>query len=169
MSAAAAPSSVSAELRALFSQRWNAFAPRERVMVGAMACALAFLVVWLVAVRPAWHVLSEAPAKRAQADAQLFEMQGMAAEARQLRALPPVPPSTAEQALKSATERLGAKGKIVVQSDKATLTLTGATGEDIRQWLAEARSGARARPIEANLTRSGEGYTGTLVVALGSQ
>jgi general secretion pathway protein M len=167
MSTAAAPSSMSAELRAQFAQRWSAFAPRERVMVGTMAFALVFLVVWLVAVRPAWHTLSEAPARRAQADAQLFEMQGIAAEAKQLRALPPVPPSTAEQALKSATERLGAKGKILVQNDRATLTLTGATGEEIRQWLTEVRSGARARPIEANLARSGEGYNGTLVVALG--
>jgi len=160
---------MSSDLRGLFAQRWNAFAPRERVMVGVMAFALVFLIVWLVAVRPAWRTLSEAPAKRAQADAQLFEMQGIAAEAKQLRALPPVPPTTAAQALKSATDRLGAKGKIVVQTDKATLTLTGATGEDIRQWLAEARSGARARPIEANLTRSGDGYNGTLVVVLGSQ
>ncbi|HEX4510459.1 MAG TPA: type II secretion system protein GspM [Burkholderiaceae bacterium] len=163
-----APPSLAAELRGQFSQRWNAFAPRERVMVGSMAFALVFLIVWLVAVRPAWRTLSEAPAKRAQADAQLFEMQAIAAEARQLRALPPVPSSAAEQALKSATERLGAKGKVVVQNDKATLTLTGATGEDIRQWLSEARGGARARPIEANLTRSGDAYNGTLVVALGS-
>jgi general secretion pathway protein M len=158
---------LSSDLRTQLVQRWGAFAPRERVMVGAMAAALAFLVVWLVAVRPAWRTLSESPAKRAQADAQLFEMQGIATEAKQLRALPPLTPSAAEQALKTATDRLGAKGKIVVQTDKATLTLTGATGEDIRQWLAEARSGARARPIEANLTRSGDGYNGTLVVALG--
>lgn len=167
MSTAAAPSSMSSEVRSQLVQRWNAFAPRERVMVGAMAAALAFLVLWLLAVRPAWRTLSEAPAKRAQADAQLFEMQGLAAEAKQLRALPPLSPSSAEQALKSATERLGAKGKVVTQADRATLTLTGATGEDIRQWLAEARSGARARPVEANLTRSGDGYNGTLVVALG--
>ena len=50
----------------------------------------------------------------------------------------------------------------------ATLTLTGATGEDIRQWLTEARGGARARPIEATLARSGDGYSGTLIVAIGS-
>ena len=94
-------------------------------------------------------------------------MQALADEAKQLRALPPVPQGQAEQVLKSATERLGAKGKLAVQAERATLTLTGATGEDIRQWLTEARGGARARPIEATLNRAGEGYNGTLIVAIG--
>ena len=38
--------------------------------------------------------------------------------------------------------------------------------ETMRGWLAEVRSGARARPVEANLTRGAEGYSGTIVVAL---
>jgi general secretion pathway protein M len=155
------------DVRSLFAQRWTALAVRERLMVVLMGSALPFLVVWLVAVRPAWRTLSTAPALRSQADAQLFAMQALADEAKQLRALPPVPQGQAEQVLKSATERLGAKGKLTVQAERATLSLTGATGEDIRQWLTEARGGARARPIEATLTRSGEGYNGTLIVAIG--
>jgi general secretion pathway protein M len=155
------------DTRSLLAQRWGALAGRERLMVGAMAGALVFLVVWLVGVRPAWHTLSQAPVQRAQADADLLSMQALADEARQLRALPPVPQGQAEQVLKSATERLGAKGKLSVQAERATLTLQGATGEDIRQWLTEARGGARARPIEATLSRAGEGYNGTLIVAIG--
>jgi general secretion pathway protein M len=69
--------------------------------------------------------------------------------------------------LKSATEQLGAKAKLTVQAEKATLTLTGATGEDMLQWLVQARGGAHARPVEAALTRAGDGYNGTLVVAFG--
>ena len=164
MSTAAVPPPDS---RSLIAQRWGALAVRERLMVATMAGALVFLVVWLVAVRPAWRTLSLAPAQRAQADAQLLSMQALEDEAKQLRALPPVPQGQAEQVLKSATERLGAKGKLTVQAERATLTLTGATGEDIRQWLTEARGGARARPIEATLTRAGEGYNGTLIVAIG--
>jgi general secretion pathway protein M len=164
MTTAAAP----ADLRGQLLQRWAAFAPRERVLVAVMAVALLFLVVWLVAVRPAWRTLSLAPAQRAQADAQLFEMQALANEAKQLRALPPVQQGQVEQVLKSATERLGPRGKLTIQAERATLTLNGATGEEIRQWLTEARGGARARPIEATLTRSGEGYSGTLIVAIGA-
>jgi general secretion pathway protein M len=141
---------------------------RERQRVVVIGAALAFLVVWLVLVRPAWKTLDEAPGLRAVADAQLLQMQSIANEAKQLRALPPVPQSVAEQVLKSATDELGGKGKLSVQNDRAILSVTGANGEDLRKWLIQARGGARARPIEASLTRAGDGYNGTLVVAIGS-
>ena len=141
---------------------------RERQMVLAIGGLLAFLLVWLLLVRPAWKTLDEAPALRAQADAQLLQMQAIANEAKQLRALPPVPQSVAEQVLKAATDELGGKAKLSVQGERAILSLTGANGEDIRKWLIQARGGARARPIEATLTRAGDGYNGTLVVAIGS-
>ena len=141
---------------------------RERQMVLAIGGLLAFLLVWLLLVRPAWKTLDDAPALRAQADAQLLQMQAISNEARQLRALPPVPQSVAEQVLKAATDELGGKAKLSVQGDRVILSLTGANGEDIRKWLIQARGGARARPIEATLTRAGDGYNGTLVVAIGS-
>jgi general secretion pathway protein M len=119
-------------------------------------------------VRPAWKTLDEAPALREQADAQLLQMQAISTEAKQLRALPPVPQSVAEQVLKSATDDLGGKAKISVQGERATLSVTGINGEDLRKWLLQARGGARARPVEATLTRAGDGYNGTLVVAIGS-
>ena len=155
--------------RAQLAQKYAALAPRERVMVAVMGGAVASLAVWLLLVRPAWNTLAQAPVQRAQADLQLLEMQKLATEAKELRALPPVPQAQAEQVLKAATDQLGGKGKLAVVADRATLTVSGATGEDLRQWLIEARGGARARPIEASLTRAGEGYNGTLVVAVGSQ
>ena len=156
------------DTKALLAQRWAALAPRERVMVAVMGGALAFLIVWLVAVRPALHTLEVAPQQRAQADLALLQMQSLGEEAKQLRALPPVQQAQAEQVLKSATEQMGDKAKLAVQSEKATLTLSGATGEQIRNWLLQARGGAHARPTEATLTRAGDGYNGTLVVAIGS-
>jgi general secretion pathway protein M len=142
---------------------------RERQMVVVIGCALAFLVVWLLLVRPAWKTLDDASQLRAQADAQLLQMQAISNEAKQLRALPPVPQSVAEQVLKAATDDLGGKAKLAVQGDRATLSVTGINGEDLRKWLIQARGGARARPVEASLTRAGDGYNGTLVVAIGPQ
>jgi general secretion pathway protein M len=55
-----------------------------------------------------------------------------------------------------------------VQGERATLAVTGINGEDLRTWLLKARGGARARPVEASLMRSGDGYNGTLVVAIGT-
>ena len=83
---------------------------------------------------------------------------------------PVVPPGDVhlvEAALKAATERLGDKAKLSLQGDRAVLTLNGAGTEALRGWLAEARSGARARPLEANLLRAGTGYSGTLVLSIG--
>jgi general secretion pathway protein M len=77
--------------------------------------------------------------------------------------------SVAEQVLKAATDKLGGKGKIAIADDRATLSVTGINGEDLRKWLMQARGGARARPVEATLTRAGDGYNGTLVVLVGSQ
>jgi general secretion pathway protein M len=142
---------------------------RERQMVIVIGIAVAFLLVWLVLVRPAWNTLDTAPALRAQADAQLLQMAAISNEAKQLRALPPVQASVAEQVLKAATDELGGKGKIAIQGDRATLSVTGINGEDLRKWLMQARGGARARPVEATLTRAGDGYNGTLVVLVGSQ
>jgi general secretion pathway protein M len=156
------------ETRDQLQARYAKLEQRERQMVVIIAAALGFLIVWLIFVRPAWTTLDDAPALRAQADAQLLQMQAIANEAKQLRALPPVPQSVAEQVLKAATDDLGGKGKLSVQNDRAILSVTGANGEDLRKWLIQARGGARARPIEANLTRAGAGYNGTLVVAIGS-
>jgi general secretion pathway protein M len=94
-------------------------------------------------------------------------MQGLADEARQLRTTPPVNPELAAAALKAATERLGEKARLSLQGDRAILTLTGVGTGELRDWLAEARSGARARPLEAKLARAAQGYSGTLVVVIG--
>lgn len=156
------------DTREQLQARYAKLEQRERQMVVIIGGALAFLIVWLILVRPAWNTLAAAPALRTQADAQLLQMQAISNEAKLLRALPPVPQSVAEQVLKAATDDLGGKGKLSVQNDRAILSVTGATGEDLRKWLMQARGGARARPIEATLTRAGDGYNGTLVVAIGS-
>ncbi len=155
------------DTREQLQARYARLDARERQMVVVIAALLAFLAMWLVLVRPAWKTLDEAPAQRALADAQLLQMQAISNEAKQLRALPPVPQSVAEQVLKSATDDLGGKAKLSVQGDRATLSVTGINGEELRKWLLQARGGARARPVEATLTRAGEGYNGTVVVSIG--
>ncbi len=156
------------DTRAQLQARYAKLDARERQMVVVIGGLLAFLLVWLILVRPAWKTLDEAPALREQADAQLLQMQAIANEAKQWRALPPVPQPVAEQVLKSATDDLGGKAKLAVQGERATLSVTGINGEDLRKWLIQARGGARARPIEANLVRAGDGYNGTLVVTIGT-
>jgi general secretion pathway protein M len=148
---------------------WRGLPVRERRLLGLAAALLVFLLLWLLAVRPAWRTINEAPLQIDALDAQLQTMQRSASEATELRGAPPVNAAQATAALKTATERLGDKGKLVLQGDRAVLTLKEAGTGALNDWLAEARSGARARPLEVTLSRVAQGYSGTLVVALPSE
>ena len=83
-----------------------------------------------------------------------------------LRSASPVPPQQAAEALRAATERLGGKGKIALQGDRATLTFSSVPFEALRNWIGEARGAARARPIEAQLLKGANGYSGAITVVL---
>lgn len=157
-----------ATLRARASSWWRALAPRERSAALLAAAFVAVAAVWFVAVQPALRTLASAPKTIDQLDAELQQMQLLATESGALRAAPPVAPAQAASALQAAVARLGAKARLVQQGERATLTLTGIDGTALRGLLAEVRSTARARPIEAQLVRSKAGYDGTLVLVLGS-
>ena len=56
-----------------------------------------------------------------------------------------------------------------MQHECAATESGGLRLDEPEHGLSEARLAARARPVEAKLTRGDEGYTGTLVVAIGSR
>lgn len=147
-------------------QFWRARAPRERQLIAAMALALAVLVVWLIAVQPALRTLRETPAELDRLDTQWQQMQLAALESATLRSASPVPPAQATEALRAATERLGGKGKIALQGDRAVLTFSGVPFEALRNWLGEVRSAARARPVEAQLLKGASGYSGSISITM---
>ncbi|HJV63135.1 MAG TPA: type II secretion system protein GspM [Albitalea sp.] len=147
---------------------WRGMAPRERWALGLGIAVLGVFVLWLVFIAPAWRTLRSAPAELDRLEVQLQQMQALAAEAKTLRGAPTVSPSQASEPLKIATERLGDKASISFQGDRATLTLRGVTGDALRDWLGEARSAARARAVDVQLSRTPQGYAGMVVVTLGA-
>lgn len=149
-------------------QRWDAMASRERLGLSLAGASLGLLLLWQVAIAPAWRTVSEAPRQLELLDAQLQDMRRLAAQAHELRGVAGVSAAQAAQALGAATEHLGDAGKLSILGERATLTLSNASSEQLRAWLVEARNAARARPIEAQLQRGPKGYTGTLVLSLGS-
>lgn len=150
--------------------RWAAFAPRERRLLLVAAAVLGLFLLWTLAVAPAWRTLRSAPAQLDALDAQLQQMQALAAEAGRLRGAPPVPLDQAQAALSAATERLASPAsKLSLQGERALLSLKGVSALQLSAWLAEARAGARARVVEATLTQTGPGtYDGSLTLALGA-
>ncbi len=146
---------------------WRALAAREQRMAAAAVAVVVLALTWALAVQPAWRTIQRSPSELDALEAQLQAMQRLAAEAQQLRAAPAVTPDQVAAALKAATDRLGDQGKLMLQGERAVLTVTGVGTAALRDWLAEVRAGARARPLEANLTRAARGYSGTLVLAVG--
>ena len=149
------------------AQWWAVRSARDRRLLGLAGTVLGLFITWSLAVQPAWRTLQVAPVQRDALDVQWQAMQRLAAEAKDLRAAPPVSIEQSSAALRAATERLGDQGRLAMQGERAVLTLQGVSTSQLRDWLAEARSGARARPVEARLTRAAQGYSGTVVVALG--
>lgn len=152
------------KLRQQAETAWKARTRRERQALLVVGLVVLTFVVWSVLVRPAWRSLSETPAQLDQLEAQMQLMQRLASESRELRAATPVSAAQAAVALKAATDRLGDAGKITLLGDRATLTLNGVHADALRGWLNEARSAARARPVEAQLVRGPKGYSGSMIV-----
>ncbi|MCV2368547.1 type II secretion system protein M [Roseateles oligotrophus] len=153
-------------LKAQAQTRWQAMADREQLALQFVAWILALLMVWLLGIQPGLRTLRQAPAQLEALELQLQEMQALAAETRELRATPPVPIALAAQALQAASEHLGAGAKLSVNGDRAVLSVNGVAAEPLQAWLGEVRSAARARPLEAKLQRSANGYSGTIVLML---
>jgi len=147
--------------------RWTALAARERAGLTAAAVLIGFFLLWSVAIQPAWRTLREAPGRIDQQGARLQGLRQLAAEASELRAVAPVSSAQASAALQGATARLGGHATLLLQGDRATVTVNGLTGAELRDWLAEVRSAARTRATEVQLTRAAQGYSGTLVLSLG--
>jgi general secretion pathway protein M len=146
---------------------WKARAPRERIALGVMAAVVGVFLVWALLIAPALKALRGAPATLAELDTQLQQMRSMAAEVRDLRNTTPVAAAQAGLAIKAAAERHGDKMRLSLQADRALVTLQNASPEQLRALLVEARAAARARPVEAQLTRGPTGFSGTLVFNLG--
>lgn len=147
--------------------RWAALGARERLWLSAAAGLIGALLLWTIAIQPAWRTVREAPARIELQGAQLQTMQRLAAETAELRTIAPVATAQADAALQGATDRLGEGASLLLQGDRATVTVNGLSGDALRDWLIEVRSAARARPTEVQLSRQAEGYSGTVVLSLG--
>ena len=146
--------------------RFAALDMREQQALRAAACILGLLLLWWVAVQPAWRTLARAPAELDRVEQQLQHMQAQAGEARELRAVPPVSATQAQEALQAATARLGGLAQLSFNGGRAMLTLKGVSSDALQVWLAEARHAARARIVQAQLQRGSVGYLGSITLDL---
>lgn len=163
-------SGLAAQLQQVRTQaqaQWTALGERERFALQAVAALLGVVLAWSILLAPALRTLKTAPAELEKLELQLQQMQAQAQEARTLRAAPAVPPAQAQAALTASVEHLGPAARMTLSGDRAVVTLNGVAPEMLQGWLGEVRSAARARPVEAQLTRGPKGYSGSLTLSLG--
>ena len=151
-------------------QGWKSLGSREQVLAIVATLAIVFALLWWVAISPALGILSTAGALQNSIDTQREQMKILQTEARLLQGQTKITGAAAVQALEtSAKERFGASAQVASSGSQATLTLRGASGDALAQWLSQARLTARAVPVQAQLRRSGGDagtWDGTLVLSL---
>lgn len=139
----------------------------------AGAAALALLLVWSLAVRPAWVTLRDAPGRQAELSARVERLEAWAAEAAALKGLASVQtgavrePRGSESGLDDAlrTElrsKLGDACKVEAQGRQILITFEAASGDQVRATLSWLRSHLKARLVEAELVPGQEGLQGRL-------
>ena len=158
------------------ARSWKAhaqrLAPRERSALQLAAWLIGLLLIWSLAIAPAWRVLQSAPERQARLAPQLHMMRALAAEARALQQAESTPaPAWPDRlrALEASSERLF-KDQIRLASsgEQVSVTLQDATPEALAQWLQEVRVNARLRPTRMQIEREGGDaavrWRGTLVL-----
>uniref|UniRef100_UPI003F85AA12 type II secretion system protein GspM n=1 Tax=Alicycliphilus soli TaxID=3228789 RepID=UPI003F85AA12 len=166
MTATTAPSPI-----ATLRRHWAGLAAREQTLVLAAAGVVGLALLWWLALAPALAQLRASPARHAAADAQLQRMQALQAEALQLRDAPRPQGGEALRTLQgSLAQQLGGAAQLQAAGERVTITLKAVPAEALAQWLNQARSQARATPVQARLVRSGQGlparWDGQLVLIL---
>ncbi|HSH90480.1 MAG TPA: type II secretion system protein GspM [Ramlibacter sp.] len=153
---------------AMLRARWEALAPREKMLVAAATTVVVLAIAWLILLGPALATLRSAESQQRALDGQLQAMRALQAQAQALQSQPKQSHEEASRLLElSVRQGLGTTARMTIQGERVTLTLTGTTPEALAQWLTQARVNARALPGEARLYRNSGGlWEGTLMLTL---
>lgn len=146
---------------------WSGLSARERSALGLAAAVVLTALLWLMMLAPAMKVLRSAPEQHRQLDQQLALQHAQRQEAQGLKSATRMSLADAQAALQASVKtQLGPNSQIVVSADRATVTLKGVSPNALAQWLANARTGAQSKPLEAQLTQQNGAWDGTLQMQL---
>lgn len=168
MATASAPSPF-ARFTLAVSVALSRLSSRERTAVTIAAWVIGLGLLWWLALAPAIDTLRQAPVRHARLDAQLGQMQRMAATAEGLRGQSSAQPPGRDEvlrALETATTGLADTAQLSVLGDRATLTLRNTPPEALAQWLSQVRINARLLPVDSQIKREpgSPGWNGTVVL-----
>lgn len=165
-------SSAAHQIKTAVLTKWQQLTRRDKKMVLSAASALVLVFVWWTLVATPLQVLRQADKQQRDLDTQLQAVQSLKAQAESLKAQPAMKREAAVAMLQSSVKPYGASAQLEVVGERFTLTLRALPADALAQWLALARTSARALPVEARLFRSAgaiPSWDGTLVLTLPAQ
>jgi general secretion pathway protein M len=158
------------DLRTALLARFTTLGRREQrwLMLGVYTLLLAVLTG--VCVLPAVHSLRASPQAQQKASAQLQTLRLLQVRAQALQARPPLNQAEAINRLQASVSLLGGNTEISMGDQRVNLVLHATPAKALAEWLARARTEAKAVPIEARLVRETQTdeavWSGTLVMSL---
>lgn len=151
-------------------QAWQSFinqrSPREQHAIHLALGFVALVVLWQIAVAPAWQVWRDSQAQLNMLAQQHADMLVLQQQAKQMQALTRISTEPSAQALQSLCAGLGEKVKCSRQALRMTVDFKGLSPQALAQAWAQARSQAQAVVLETHLQRQGELWNGQWVWAL---
>ncbi len=135
--------------------RWAQCAPDTQRHIGAAALLVLLGAVWFIGVQPAVRTLTSSATEQQRLDAQLSQMQALAAQAGDLKSKPQITTQQAGSALGLLVKSsLGATATLAVQGEQASVAFKSVSGQALALFLAQARANAASTPLQAHLTQA---------------
>ena len=151
-------------------QAWQSFidqrSPREQLAIQWALGFVAVVVLWQIAVAPAWQVWRDSQTQLNMLAQQHADMLALQQQAKQMQVQTLISTETSTQALQSLCAGLGDKVKCSRQALRMTVDFKGLGPQAVAQAWAQARSQAQAVVLETHLQRQGELWNGQWVWAL---
>ena len=135
-------------------------------LLWAAAAVAVLAALWQFNLQPTWRALQRAPAQQAQLESELLRMRALAQEASAWKTASVPTAAQAQQALRSATQALGAQARITTQGEQAVVSVQGVASQTLQTWLADVRLAARAQVVQVQLTRAATGWSGTVTLVV---
>lgn len=146
---------------------WQQRDAREKTLLTLAAALVGAALLWGIAINPALRTLQKSASQQIALQDQLQNMGRMQAQAKALQSQAPLSQPEAAAALSASVQQaFGSAADITIRAGDASVTVRGVSADALAQWLATARTNARAVPLQARLTRTGTTWSGTLELGL---
>lgn len=150
-------------------QHWQKLSPREQRSLGFLLALIGVLLVWFVAIAPAWHDIQRAQTEQQRLAEQLSDMQSLQAQAQTARQQTSLPKDESWRVLQGISSKNEGRFVLTQQGDSVLVQIKNVPPQTLAAWLSQARTQGQSTPKETHLSREGEGWSGNLIMRLPSQ